>query len=86
MPSITPRRPTANDKRTTCDANDLLGAWWGEDGQIVAALDLSGVLWRIPADGGTPAVALDLRAANRVPLWPQVLQDGRLIDSASAPE
>lgn len=71
---------------TICDANDLLGAWWGEDGQIVAALDSSGVLWRIPADGGTPAVALDLRAAERVPLWPQVLEDGRLIYSAGAPQ
>lgn len=60
---------------TLCDANDLLGAWWGEDDHIIAALDVSGVLWRIPAEGGQPREVLDLRAEQINARWPQVIGD-----------
>ena len=35
-----------------CDATDLLGASWGEDGTIIAALNPTNRLWRIPETGG----------------------------------
>lgn len=68
---------------TLCDANDLLGAWWVEDDYIVAALDVSGVLWRISADGGEPTVALDLRAEQVIARWPQVIGDSVIYTSIS---
>jgi hypothetical protein len=58
-----------------CDANDLLGAWWSDDDHIIAALDASGVLWRITAEGGERTAALDLRAEQVNARWPQVIGD-----------
>ena len=37
-----------------CDASDLLGASWGADDTIIAALGAPGKLWRIRAAGGAP--------------------------------
>ncbi len=42
-----------------CDAPGPRGGSWGEDGQIVAALNLRGGLMTIPAGGGTPKVLID---------------------------
>ncbi|MBC8164657.1 MAG: PD40 domain-containing protein [Bryobacteraceae bacterium] len=39
---------------TLCDAPLPGGATWGEDDHIIAALQISGGLFRIPASGGTP--------------------------------
>jgi len=57
------------------ESTDLLGADWGEDGEIVAATRY-GVLSRIPAAGGEPSVLLDLTSLARAPLWPQLLPGG----------
>ncbi|MBA3885467.1 MAG: hypothetical protein H0X67_07005 [Acidobacteria bacterium] len=46
-----------------CEANDLLGASWGDDGQIVASLG-SGKLWRVSSSPGTPTVLADFSAAG----------------------
>jgi eukaryotic-like serine/threonine-protein kinase len=58
---------------TICDATDLLGGSWGEDDNIVAALDSSPRLWRVSANGGKPTPILDLTTETAVPRWPQVL-------------
>lgn len=59
-----------------CDATDLLGASWGPDDTIIAALGALGQLSRIAADGGDPSVAIDLSAESVVVRWPQLLADG----------
>lgn len=56
-----------------CDAGDLLGASWGDDDTILAAVGAPGQLARIPASGGTPSVAIDLTPESTIVRWPQVL-------------
>ena len=57
-----------------CDAADLLGATWGVENTIIAALGAPGKLSRVPVDGGEPSVAIDL--GSTVVRWPQLLEDG----------
>lgn len=59
-----------------CDATDLLGGSWGDDGFIVAAIERQ-KLSRVPAAGGQPEVILDLSMEARVAAWPQVLPGGK---------
>jgi len=67
------------------ESSDLLGADWGEDGTIVAAIRY-GVLSRIPAAGGAPSVLLDLTSTARAPLWPQLLPGGeRVLVTVTSP-
>jgi eukaryotic-like serine/threonine-protein kinase len=53
------------------------GGNWGEDGNIVAAVDY--VLSRIPAAGGTLTPLTELRQGEIVHRWPQVLQGGKAV-------
>jgi Tol biopolymer transport system component len=62
-----------------CEATDVLGASWGEDGQIVAALNPTGKLWQIPENGGVPRVVVDLTPDSATPQWPQLLPGGRAV-------
>ena len=62
-----------------CDAADLLGAAWGADDTIVAALGTPGQLSRIAGVGGEPAVTIDLTAASTVVRWPQILPGGESV-------
>jgi hypothetical protein len=62
-----------------CDATDLLGASWSEGGDIIAAINPTSKLWRIPAAGGAPEAILDLSAESAFPAWPQVLPGGRYV-------
>jgi serine/threonine-protein kinase len=62
-----------------CAATDLLGASWGDDGDIVAALSPTGKLWRVSENGGTPRPVVDRSAEQLFPLWPQRLPDGETI-------
>ena len=39
---------------TLCDATDLLGGSWGDDGDLGAVLRTAGPLSRIASDGGKP--------------------------------
>src|SRR5687768_3515544 len=61
---------------TLCDATDLLGASWSEDGSIMATLNSTGTLWRVSAAGGTPTRVVDLSAEGISPRWAQVLPGG----------
>jgi serine/threonine-protein kinase len=47
---------------TLCDARLGYGASWGDDGNIVAALDIRTTLSRIPSAGGTPTPLTKLNA------------------------
>jgi hypothetical protein len=62
-----------------CDAGDLLGASWGDDDTIIAALGMPGQLSRVPATGGPPRVAIDLSAESIVVRWPQLLPDAKAV-------
>ena len=62
-----------------CDATDVLGASWGDDGFIVAALNPTGKLWRIPENGGAPRAVVDLTTDSLTPQWPQLLPNGRAV-------
>jgi serine/threonine-protein kinase len=53
-----------------------LGASWGADGHIIANLNSTGVLSRIPSAGGTPATVVDLTDEFAIPAWPQILPGG----------
>jgi hypothetical protein len=56
-----------------CDATDLLGASWSEDGTIIATLNSTSTLWRVPAGGGVPTPIADLSQDGVSPRWPQIL-------------
>ena len=62
-----------------CEATDLLGASWGENDVIVAALGAPGQLVRIPGVGGEPAVAIDLTGESSIVRWPQLLPRGESV-------
>lgn len=62
-----------------CDAPDLLGGSWGDNGYIVAALTSEAKLWGIPSAGGKPNVVVDLTPEPVRLLWPQVLPGSRVI-------
>jgi eukaryotic-like serine/threonine-protein kinase len=61
-----------------CDAPDLLGGSWGDDGNIVAAFTRT-QLSRVPSFGGSPEVIADFAAESLTPRWPQVLPGSRLV-------
>jgi serine/threonine-protein kinase len=58
-----------------------MGGSWGEDGTIVAALNQSSGLSRIPADGGvpTPLTELDREHGEGTHRWPQILPGGKAV-------
>lgn len=62
-----------------CDASDLLGGSWGEDGNIIAVLDSTNRLWRVPSSAGTPMPIIDLAHESRFPRWPQVLPGAKAV-------
>jgi serine/threonine-protein kinase len=59
-----------------CDATDLLGASWDEDGTIVATLNSKSALWRVPAGGGVPSPIAGFSKDGLSPRWPQILPGG----------
>ncbi len=65
-----------------CDAPNPGGGTWGEDDNIVAALDASKGLSRVPAAGGAPRPLTDSKAdhsAGLLHLWPQALPGGKAV-------
>jgi eukaryotic-like serine/threonine-protein kinase len=61
-----------------CDAN-LRGASWGDDGDIIAALNPTGGLSRIPSAGGTPTPVTKLNPGEATHRWPQVLPGSQAV-------
>ena len=64
---------------TLCDAPLGYGASWQDDGNIVAALNIRGVLSRVPSVGGTPVPVTKLNAGEATHRWPQVLPGSRAV-------
>jgi serine/threonine-protein kinase len=64
-----------------CNAPIGLGGSWGEDSTIVATLNQTGGLFRIPADGGGPAplTELDSEHGEVTHRWPQILPGGKVV-------
>jgi len=63
-----------------CDAAaSYTGADWGEDGNIIASLRVSGGLSRVSAAGGTPTLFTQLEGEERTHRWPQVLPGAKAI-------
>ncbi len=63
---------------TLCDAN-LRGASWGDDGNIIAALNNVGVLSRVPSSGGTPVPVTKLNPGEVTHRWPHVLPGSQAV-------
>jgi Tol biopolymer transport system component len=57
---------------TLCAGNGRGGSW-GEDGNIIAALNVTGGLSRIPSAGGPPTPVTDLQSGEITHRWPQIL-------------
>jgi Tol biopolymer transport system component len=62
-----------------CDARLGVGGSWGEDGNIIATLDIPAALSRIPSTGGTPTPATELAQGEIYQIWPQVLPGGNAV-------
>jgi Tol biopolymer transport system component len=64
---------------TLCDAPNGRGASWGDDGNIIAALDIASGLSRVPSTGGTPVPVTNVNPGERSHRWPQVLPGSQAI-------
>ena len=64
-----------------CDAGGARGGDWSEDGTIIFPAQFTSALYRIPAAGGTPAVATHLDGARSeiTHRWPQFLPGGKAV-------
>jgi serine/threonine-protein kinase len=63
-----------------CDAAaSYTGADWGENGNIIASLRVSGGLSQVSSAGGTPAPVTELEGEERTHRWPQVLPGGKAV-------
>jgi serine/threonine-protein kinase len=63
-----------------CDAaSSYTGADWGDDGNIIASLRVSGGLSRVSSTGGTPTPVTELQGEERTHRWPQILPGGKAV-------
>jgi Tol biopolymer transport system component/predicted Ser/Thr protein kinase len=70
---------------TLCDAPSSLGATWGEDGNIIAALSQIAGLSRLSAAGGEPQPLTKLGTGEVTHRWPQILPGGDRVLFTSSP-
>jgi serine/threonine-protein kinase len=61
-----------------CDAPLASGGAWGEDGNIIAALDIDG-LARIPSTGGTPTRITELAPGEITHRWPHLIPGAKVV-------
>ena len=64
---------------TLCDAPVGYGGSWGDDGDIIAALNFTTVLSRVPSAGGMPIPVTKLNAGEVTHRWPHVLPGSRAV-------
>jgi serine/threonine-protein kinase len=62
-----------------CDAPAGRGASWGEDGNIIAALDSQTVLSQVPSEGGKAVSVTNFSLGETTHRWPQVLPGGKAV-------
>jgi Tol biopolymer transport system component len=63
---------------TLCAGNGRGGSW-GEDGNIIAAVNATGGLSRIPSAGGPPTPVTDLQSGEVTHRWPQILPRSKAV-------
>ena len=63
---------------TIVTASDLQGASWGENDEIIATLDSTGRLFRVPVDGGEPVPVFEPAPGTNA-RWPQHLPGGAIL-------
>jgi Tol biopolymer transport system component len=64
---------------TLCDSTSTGGGSWGEDGTIIAALNLTVGLSRISSAGGPPTLVTDFQNGEITHRWPQILPGGKAV-------
>jgi serine/threonine-protein kinase len=64
---------------TICDAANVRGASWGDDGTVVLSLGSNAPLSWVSAHGGTPAPLTKLKEGERTHRWPQVLPGSKAV-------
>jgi serine/threonine-protein kinase len=64
---------------TLCEAPNLRGASWGDDGNIIAALGVAEPLSLVPSSGGRPVPLTKLSPGERTHRYPQVLPGGQTV-------
>ena len=64
---------------TLCDAPDPDGASWGDDGNIIAALNTDGILSRVPSSGGRCLALTKLNPGEVTHRWPHVLPGSQAV-------
>jgi serine/threonine-protein kinase len=64
---------------TLCDAPNGRGGSWGEDGNIITGLNITGGLSRILSAGGPPTPETDLQSGEQTHRWPQILPGGKAV-------
>jgi serine/threonine protein kinase/WD40 repeat protein len=62
-----------------CNAPYGVGGSWGDDGSIIASLNTSGGLSRVPSAGGSPTPVTDLQSGEITHRWPQILPGGKAV-------
>ncbi len=64
-----------------CDAALGVGGSWGEDGNIIAALNKASILSRIPSEGGSVRPVTELKPAEKElgHFWPEVLPGAQAV-------
>jgi hypothetical protein len=64
---------------TLCSHSSARGGSWGEDGNIIAALNSIGGLSRSSSAGGMPMLATELAQGEYAHRWPQILPGGNAV-------
>ncbi|MBK5294619.1 MAG: PD40 domain-containing protein, partial [Acidobacteriia bacterium] len=64
---------------TLCEAANTVGIAWGEDGNLIAALDIRSGLSLIPSAGGPPKPFTTLTQGELTHRWPQILPGGKAV-------
>ncbi|MEZ5356864.1 MAG: protein kinase [Bryobacteraceae bacterium] len=64
---------------TLCDAPAAFGGTWGDDGSIIAALNVTGSLSRIPSAGGKPVPVTTLSPGEVTHRWPEALPGSQAV-------
>jgi serine/threonine-protein kinase len=70
---------------TLCDGQRDSGASWGEDGTIIAGLNMHSPIARVPAAGGMPQRLFSVGKGDLTHRWPQILPGGLAVISTVSP-
>jgi serine/threonine-protein kinase len=72
-------RIEGGDPVSLCDAPAGRGASWGEDGNIIVALDGETALSQVPSGGGSAIPVTELAPGDASHRWPYVLPGGKFV-------